>query len=439
MLRNPLIRMLVTQQNQHPSVARVILVGRTSSLSSCRRTLVRRRWLSQNVSTAESSISSTTNWQDWLIPGPLYSSAWERPEDEDAWLQVLDHKPLDYQSRHLIQLLQEFYKSGGRPRTFDIATTKRCNAVLQELANNALTSGVLHRADAILKTMHLFDEAANRHTQSTLETVHTSTRVVMHLPRADIETYNTIFIILASISSGTRYYPERALEICHYMQNQYQTYGEIALKPNALHYNSVLNAWLKCTCPIVWSTKPVHAAKVFLQEMTTETRDTSSFVSIFKICAHTQYYDRANKTQQPQEQQQQQQSPDSVQRARDVGAQVAIKVWETVMDDCKLDLSPHVYTHFLQAIRSLPAELPMRAQYFKACFQHAIHRGKVNVFLINEFIVHCKSAAVFNEFLGKYQQKTRGMNPTKAAKFYFEHCIPKEWRVNIKESRTTSR
>ena len=366
--------------------------------------------------------TSSTDWKDWFRPGPRHGCPWDT-NPVTAWLQPLDDEALDISTRHAVQLLQEFYKTGGRPRTMDIITTQRCNALLQKLVDYSMSTsslqdtGARHRADAILQAMQLFDETrlARAHSQSP-----PPPRIEYLFPHPNIQTFNLVLRVFANSPSTTRAVPDRALELCQALQHWHQVLADndSSYQPiTAFHYNCVLNAWRLCRES--WQT-PAHAARVFLEEMTPTTRDSSSFVIMFKICAQAQYPQQETVPPAVKEQQQ----------AKELGGLVAIKIWQDVVaDDESLELKSHVYTHFCQAIRDLALDHPLRAEYFRLAFQRAVRHGKVNAYLINEFMVHCKSPKIYNEFLGEVRRRTdtTGMSPTQAAKAYFR-VIPESWR-----------
>ena len=125
------------------------------------------------------------------------------------------------------------------------------------------------------------------------------------------------------------------------------------------------------------------------------------------------------------------------------------------------DLPPHFYSHFLQAIRSLPVVYPsqynynnnnnnnnnnndnrsnntnkysIRDLYYMKCMDHAIENGKVNTYVLQEFFVHVKNKDIFDMFLGEYRSQIYGMHPNDAVQHLISLCVPKSWYRNIETS-----
>ncbi|GKY99913.1 hypothetical protein MPSEU_000944900 [Mayamaea pseudoterrestris] len=358
----------------------------------------------------KSPATASTDWKDWFPPGPLNSCPWDK-NPKTAWLQPLKDPAVDYPTRHAIQLLQDFYRGGGaRASVFNVITTTRCNMHLQQMLEMQKSSrkdapAILHRANALVQTMQLFDESLLQRAAA-MERGEQVSRPQYLLPHPDAKTYQYLLRLYADTPSMTREVPDAALEIVRHLQSLFDATRDSSLQPKAAHYNCVLSAWLHCKD---WQ-KAAHAAQVFLQDMTNDTRDASSFVLFFKLC--TMQDKQLDVTK------------------KELGGLVALEVWQQVVAfDDHVPLKSHAYVHFLQAIRHLSLDHKMRAAYFHACFQRAVTHGKVNTYLINELIVHCKSPRVFENFLGQYKYQTLGMKPAVAAQAYWK-LIPDAWKCN---------
>jgi hypothetical protein len=364
---------------------------------------------------------NSTDWKDWFSAAE-YTSPWE---NENSWLDQypvsLDFAPADYATRHLVQLLQELFHA-GRPLTYDRITTERCNHALQLLLKMNEIQGRAFRADAILQTMELFDTyQASTIVGADPASLPSSSRqqrqrqhkLPLEIPKPNRFTYNTLLQLYAR-TRGSREIPLRCQALVEKMEWRYRVLGELDMKPHAFHWDQVLLAWKECTD---WD-KAAHAAKIFLEKRSEGLVDVTAYITLLRICGH----DHANE------------------KAALLGANVAVKLWQVVMEETDgshsvpsvgptvEDLPSHFYGHFLQAIRCLPTGR-MRDYYFDACFAAARKNGKVNAVIINEFIVHVNSPKVFfGQWLAPYKDRVRGKPPKQAAGILFE-CIPAEWKA----------
>lgn len=414
------------------------------------------------------SVYDTNNndWKDWFSPVE-YVSPWQdnnNNNNTNSWLQPLDFPPADYATRHLIQLLQELYHQ-GEPASFDRVSVQRCNRVLQQLLDTKdMMQGRAARADAILQTMELFDSGPTTTTAvgfspTAATTTRTSTvtrnsagaqqqqqqqqrptRLPFDIPKPSRETYNTVLKLYAaskmadSASSSatpvvsTRHcIPDRCQALVHKMTWRYQHLGELDMQPTAFHWNQVLIAWRDANRD--WD-KAAHAAKIFLEQRAGGRVDVSSYIITLLVCRWGQ--DKGNE------------------KAALLGANVAVKLWQQVMEEAIVQtngngssndnyaiaagptieqLPSHFYAHFLQAIRSLPNGSHLRDTYFDACFAKACQNGKVNTIVLNEFLVHAHSPKVFGRWLGRYKDSVRGKSATEASQIYFAE-IPSEWKAH---------
>jgi hypothetical protein len=360
---------------------------------------------------------SSTDWKDWFSAAE-YTSPWE---NENSWLDdnptSIDFAPADYATRHLIQLLQELFHA-GRPLSDDRITTERCNHALQLLLKMNEIQGRAFRADAILQTMELFDAYRSSSIVDTDQATSSSRqqqrqqheKLPLEIPKPNRYTYNTVLQLYAR-TRGSREIPMRCQELVEKMEWRYRQLGELDMKPHAFHWDQVLLAWKECTD---WD-KAAHAAKIFLEKRSEGLVDVTAYITLLRICGH----DHANE------------------KAALLGANVAVKLWQVVMEknDGDMpsggptveDLPSHFYAHFLQAIRCLPNG-SMREYYYDACFAAACKYGKVNAVILNEFIVHVNSPKVFGHWLAPYKDLVRGKPPKQAADILFGY-IPADWKA----------
>lgn len=398
------------------------------------------------------------------------------------------------QVRHLIQLLQEL-RSAGHPLTHDRATTERCNHVLKQLLErerethqnqkkqrrhdrqgqqqeqhpekrqhdgsgddnsgaDSLSedrhrehgSTLLAAAAALLEAMQLFDEIGYDNSQPDVDGDdpvsggNKRKRVVLpfELPKPTRETYQLVLQLYAEArqqqeqdqkrrGSQQPPGPDRALELVKSMRRRSAELGDIEWKPHAFHYNCVLKAWKNYGGD--YETKAVSAAKVFLDADTD--RDSSSFVIMMQLCAH-----------EPQDE-----------HSRLLGAHLAIKIWQDLIEETEggdggsgsggedgavPKLVSHVYAFFLQAIRALPKDNPLREMYFGACMDRAVRLGKVNAVIWNEFLVHHGTKELFERFVGKYRHRIADMSATEASHVLVE-VAPPSWSEHAEHPHVPSK
>jgi len=362
-------------------------------------------WSSSATSFSDATSSSSTTTLTTVLPSISPSS-------------------LDVSTRFLLELLQDFYTKGTVDGNHNRATTERCLVALKQLLQQQTkernetekrqnSMALLMRADAILQAMQLFYHIPQL-----------KRRVPFALPRPNLETYNTVIqLFVQAPSTHSIRFPHRLHAIVQGMEERYREQGAIDLRPTPFHWNSVLLSFLHCDeeDAALSLEVPIEAAKVFLKFFQKEGEaDPSSYVHFMRLCMkHAGRGENAGL----------------------LAAQVAIKVWqETIekMDAEQTDLTgnlnarvinqlpSHFYAHFLQAIRPLPVSSEWRQPYFRAGLQRAINFGKVNAVVLQEVMVHGKSAALWHEFFGPYQKQIQHLNPRKAAQRLFE-LVPKDW------------
>jgi hypothetical protein len=219
----------------------------------------------------------------------------------------------------------------------------------------------------------------------------------------------------------------------------YSRHGYVELKPSGFHWNCVLLAWENAPShgdgsdpgQPSWD-RSVPAAKLFLDNLSQ--MDDSCYKTMMRICRH----DQTNE------------------KAAELGGSVAVKIWQETIeregpkddnrslafgsgegegDDTSAgqpqvpDLTSHFYASFLQAIRGLPRSSPLRDAYYEAGFRRALEKGKLNAVIVNEFLVHNTSAALYQRFIRPhYADKSwKHLEPAEAARRILGR-MPASWR-----------
>ena len=335
---------------------------------------------------------NTANWRDWFSPAE-YENPWET-SSSTRLSPGLDFNPADCASRHLIQVLQNFHR-------YENVTTAQCNVTLKRLLE--YTEGqpaVADRAKAILENMEFLDDMhpANDKVQ----------RIARAIPRPDRVTYNIVLQIYAK-TQGTVEVPEQALSIVERMEKRYDRHQQLDMKPNGFHWNCVLIAYKECDH---WQ-RAVYALKVLLShhgEM-----DSSSYVHLLQLCA---YY--KNNSSDP--------------KMAHLGANVAIRLFQEMFEKKEIAipiamLPSHFYAFFLQAIRPLQPGSRLRDQYFDACFSLACQEGKINQYILKDFVIHAKSPVVFDRHLGRFRRDVFGMSLDSTVRKLLS-IMPESWIQN---------
>jgi hypothetical protein len=239
--------------------------------------------------------------------------------------------------------------------------------------------------------------------------------------------------------------PKVAEQIVASMTRRFEQYQQLDLRPVPFHYNCILLSYLECDDP----DRALHALKLMLEHP--DDLDVSSYIHLLRMCPS---------------------SPD-------LGSKVAVRMWQeflegetnndnddniskNVVDNEEEDGStigagsstststsssrrrltnttlpdfPSVfYAHFLQAIRPLPVG-KLRTIYFDECFSRAIHFGKVNQYILKEFLLHHKSDELFTKHLGPYRRHIYGMKADTALRRLVS-LIPTEWCQHADQKTT---
>ena len=157
-----------------------------------------------------------------------------------------------------------------------------------------------------------------------------------------------------------------------------------------------------------------HAVQVLLEDMMLSDKralvDASSLVFVLRACGF----------EVP--------TPEAAQ----LGAVQAVKVWEYVLSDATWrsqlvpQLSSFFYSLMLQTIRHLPPS-DQREHLFAQIWHVAAQMGKVNVFVLQEFLAHAKPARLVTNALGAARlEAVRGLALPDAARSMVAG-LPTEW------------
>lgn len=342
----------------------------------------------------QSVYDSSSCWRDWFSPEE-YENPWDRQGTRFAY--DLDFNAMDCASRHLIQLLQSFHR-------YEVVTTEKCNVVLKELLDSSRGEpAIAERAKAILENMELLDTNFPQE-QSTAAVQ----KIARAIPRPNRITYNTTLQIYAK-TRGSIKVPEEALAIVSRMEEKYSQRQILEMKPNAFHWNCALLAYKECDH---WQ-RSVYALNLLVSNHAE--MDISSYTHIVQLCAYHKN-DRAN--------------PD----AAELGARVAIRLFQEIFEKKSLsvaasDLPSHFYAFFLQAIRSLAVGSELRNQYFDSGISMSRQQGKINQFILKEFLVHAKASKLIERHLGPYLGHVRGLTVDDAVARLLT-ILPDDWLQN---------
>lgn len=330
-----------------------------------------------------SAFDESRNWRDWFHPAE-YENPWDKSSSRFQY--PLDNGPADSATRHLIHLLQNFHR-------FEHTTTAQCNTVIANLLELSIGQpSISERAYAILENMeHL--EATHRTLRHQSNQRGVAEKVARPLPKPNRTTYNTVLRIFAKTITNKEKGPDLAKRVVETMHERYEHHQELELRPNAFHWNCVLLAYLECDDP----QRPIYGLKLMLEEKAE--LDVSSYVHLLRMCNSTE----------------------------NIGANVAVRMWQEILEKRNdiPDLPSVFYSHFLQAIRSLPVGR-LRSLYFDECFSRARKLGKVNRFVLKEFFLHNQSSELFKKHLGNYQRQIYGMKAEDALRRLVT-LIPTEW------------
>ena len=382
---------------------------------------------------------SRSDWRAWFLPVE-YFNPWDttfRSLEKAPPLEFA--KQYDYMTQHVLSLLQTWHHFDANSVTTELANVllhkllellpastttssfKETDGAQETMARSTLIAA---RAHAILQSMERIErEATHSHTNEH------STRIPRAIPKPNRETYNYLLRIF-SRTAGSYAIPRTAQAIVERMEYRYQKAQELDMKVNHFHWNSVLLAWSLCTEP----NHPVGATQLLLRNAArpdaAEIINASSYIHVLRMCARH----------------------GSARTPAALGAQVAVQLWQEMferpqrrslltesMTEEELraplyipELPPHFYSHFLQAIRALPAHPPgsVRDQYFSQCMERAIQEGMVNSYVLQEFLVHAQAPTVWNRFLGPYRTQIYGMAPEPAVATLMQ-LIPPAWSARV--------
>ena len=409
---------------------------------------------SEGIAINEKSISM--KMKEWFGPSATLTSPWESGNQELGNLEFFP--PLDYATRHLIQLLQELETFGCYYQTEDYVTLGRCKYVLKVLLNhhrrhdkdgNDSMEQCAYRAQAILQNMMVF----RKKTTPAPQHRNTSVSFVAAWPAPDRET----FFLVMQIFQRTRKckdlsFPRLAQSVVDQMQSEFQENNDDRFEPDSFHWNSVLICWTNCED---WQ-RAVYAATETFQRSTH--RDASSFVHMMLVCTDM----GLNKHNGDQK------------KGAELGAQVAARLWnryisrkhkrsstaendviasslqeespngtaitEPQRDDYDerrkivKELPSRFYAAFLQAIRAFPDSTVLRVSLYDECFDEACLQGRVNAVVLKEFIIHAQSEAVKNKHLGPYLRDIIGKRPGEAVAQLMD-MVPSQWTARADKNR----
>ena len=336
---------------------------------------------SQHPNAPRIELPSSPEYPDTSIE---YLHPWITKDDE-----IKSLPEADCASRYVWQLVRDLYQY-GKPQNDDKISTRRCSIMLKRLFQSCPQDSAL-RAERILRAMTLFDvvEMNNRLEMSATE-----------LPRPSKDIFNTVLKLYSVTPSTTREIPDRAYQVLKLMQQRYKHVPDaLDCQPFAFHYNCVLQCWKECTS---WE-RAVHAAQIVLKDMPENNvePDDSCYITLLRICAHNLKDDKE----------------------REIGERVALRLWTNRFSNENpiAELPSHIYSHFLQALRFGPRPI------FQAIWERAVQKGKVNEYVLREFLLHAKSESMHRKYL-KYDH-LKGVSPDEALPLLYE-SLPEEYKRN---------
>lgn len=291
------------------------------------------------------------------------------------------------------------------PRTRDIITTERCNAVLRQIAtaNPGYLKTVVwsDHAHAILETMEAFHPL-------TKPDDFLSQRRAMSFPTPDLQTYQMV-VDIDSRTEGPLEIALRAQRTIEQLYLLYKEGGNVDLKPTKFMWTMVFMTWKQCTDP----ESPAHAGTLLLRLFNEQPGDLSmaSVAAVLTTCAKV-YNDDTSST---------------------LGSRIAIKICQHSLYNLEDQLgeSPksQFYTVFFRALRSVSTADKMRAQYFASVFDHACRRGKVNSLVLAAFMSNASDNELMVRYFGEDVQLLTGL-PIEDATAILLNKMPLEWKEN---------
>ena len=333
-----------------------------------------------------------------------------RTEENSLRMQNMD---LDNAVRYAISIMQQFYRFGYSRRP-NFITTDWCDKLLQELAEaTEQDPTAATRADALMQTMQLMMQLDSR-------------SAPFPLPRPRGETYRVVLEIYRRTPTDSLYWARRARALVHRMETDYRQAVDLYLKPTVVEWNLVLMTCAKSQHP----GRAELAVDILLEDMLlfyannpdpeepsspdgTILIDASSLVQVLRACAYGIPSERAGV----------------------LGATQAARVWHAIIRDGGLKqrlfptLPSLVYATFLQSLRHLPPSY--RREYtFQLVWNVCCQLGKVNMYVIQEMILHCKPQALLIRCLGGDRfnplDSVKGLSARDAA-IKLERLLPKKW------------
>ena len=384
-------------------------------------------------------------WRD-VFPAVQYASVWEphffanhaaisassHNSSAALSLSLQDEDPaLDVASKHVIDLLQQFYRTGIAHIPIFV-TRDWCHLILEQLGTppppkqeqqqsreQFISWERTQRADALLSAMHLMDVLQAR-------------KMPFELPRPNARTYRLVLEMYArhqqqqpSSSSldddddddkASLAVALRARDWVLRMENEYRMAADLSLKPSVIEWNLVLQTYAQSPC----TDRARQALAVLTQHMlqgdsgssTTDMQlvDATSFLFLARACGHA--------------------VPNA--QAAEAGAHCAAQVWDLLMEKDALrqrivpTLKSHFYTTMLQSIRHLTRS-DLRERMFEQLFDGARAHGKVNSLLVREFLINARPLALVELAMGVDRlSAVKGLSPAQAAS-KLVHIMPPEW------------
>lgn len=362
--------------------------------------------------------------------GPISTirNPWEQGSEAD--IGYLDFfPPLDYSSRHLIQLLQELNLYGFH-QTRDSASLDRCQFVLSKIfdrfqndqKNHQRQLQCVKRACAILENMEVFRNKDH----NPIPNLPINRLAVWPLP--DRVIYDSVLKMFRMTgSSPDASFPRTAQAILTHMQEASRNNpDDWNVHVTADHWKAVLICWGKCN---EWQKALLAATETFAQ---IPEPDADVFFHIMLVCTSDQVRKPQNRS-------------DEERKSVEMGAQVAARLWRkhiqplpdaeaSTNKDCPdpqllENLSSNFYHTTFRAISALPLEDPNRLILIDELMTMAKTYGRVNTFLLHDFLVYTRKSELIFEHLGKkLMNSVAGQKSSLAAANLFKR-IPNEWKA----------
>jgi PP-loop superfamily ATP-utilizing enzyme len=374
---------------------------------------------SQQSNPSSSSSHAMINWHQ-VFPPTEFVNPWET----HYFASPLSNADLDNKIRHAIATLQQFYRAGYR-KVPAFITPAMCKTLLDALIaspssstkdssndtsnkkndkeedvndiQDSAASAQADRADALLRTMQL------------MNTLHAASAPFV-LPRPNGAIYRSVLEILAHCQHkhNTLEWAHRARSLVQRMQQDYRQQADLYLRPTVVEWNLVLMACAASTHPdraaLAVDILRTDMGVLDADGMPAVTIDLSTVLHVLRAC-----------------------NTGTVQ-----GAEYAVQVWHTLLHDPALrqrlwpTLPAAVYSTALRCFRYLPPSLE-REHLFQQTWHFACMYGRVNVYVINEMLIHAKPLAIVVQAMGEERLRAvRGLHPQEASE-RLERMLPQEW------------